>query len=99
MALNVRIKPRAAQQIEKAAAWWADNRPTAPGGIRNDLRATLEALVEQPGIGTKVENSRNQEIRRVNLTRIRYFMYYRVKGSYLEVVAFWHENRGSTPHV
>ena len=99
MALNVRIKPRAAQQIEKAAVWWFENRPVAPGAIRNDLRATLDALVEQPGIGTKVENSRNQEVRRVNLTRIRYFMYYRVKGPTLEVVAFWHESRGRTPSV
>lgn len=99
MALDVRIKPRAAQQIEKAAVWWAENRPAAPGAIRNDLRATLEALVEQSGIGTKVENTRNQEVRRVNLTRIRYFMYYRVKGSYLEIVAFWHESRGRIPKV
>ena len=96
--LNVRIKPRAAQQIDKAAAAWAENRPAAPGAIRNDLRATLDALIEQPGIGTKVENSRNQDAR-CNLTRIRYLMYDRVKGTYLEVVAFWHKNRGRIPNV
>ncbi len=99
MTLTVRIKPRAALQIEKAAAWWAENRPAAPGAIKKDLLATLEVLAEQPGIGTRVEDSRNQEVRRVNLTRVRYLMYYRVKGSYLEVVAFWHESRGRIPNA
>lgn len=99
MVLSVRIKPRAERQIERAAAWWAENRPSAPGAILKDLGAALEALIEQPGIGTNVENSRNQEVRRVYLARIRYFLYSRVKGPHLEVVAFWHESRERGPNV
>ena len=99
MTLRVRIKPRAERQIDKAAAWWSENRPAASGAVRNDLKAALDALIEQPGIVTKVENSRNQEVRRLYLIRIRYFVYYRVKEPYLEVVAFWHESRGSGPSV
>lgn len=77
MALIVRIKPRAEKQIEAAAAWWSENRPAAPGAIRSDLMAALDALVEQPGIGALVENSRDPETRRLYLARTRYFLYYR----------------------
>ena len=49
MALVVRVKPRAERQIDAAADWWSENRPTAPGAIRSDLKAALEALVEQHG--------------------------------------------------
>jgi plasmid stabilization system protein ParE len=99
LALVVRIKPRAERQIDSAAAWWGENRPAAPGAIREDLRAALEALVEQPGIGTSVENARNQDVRRLYLSRVRYFVYYRVQRPYLDVVAFWHESREEGPRV
>jgi plasmid stabilization system protein ParE len=52
LALFVRVKPRAERQIDSAAAWWSENRPAAPGAIREDIKTALEALVEQPGIGT-----------------------------------------------
>ena len=97
MALIVRIKPRAVRQIEAAASWWSENRPAAPGAIRSDLKAALEALVEQPGIGTLVENSRDPQTRRLYLARTRYFVYYRPRGQYLEVVAFWHSGRDPAP--
>ncbi len=64
-----------------------------------DLQAALVALIEQPGIGTRVENSKSLEVRRLYLMRVRYFVYYRVKGKVLEVVAFWHESRESGPSV
>jgi plasmid stabilization system protein ParE len=99
LALILRIKPRAARQIEAAAAWWSENRPAVPGAIRSDLQAALGALVEQPGIGTLVENARDPETRRLYLARTRYFVYYRPRGGYLEVVAFWHASREHGPSV
>ena len=99
MALIVRVKPRAERQIDAAAVWWSEHRPSAPGAIRSDLKAALEALVEQPGIGTLVENARDPETRRLYLARTRYFVYYRPRGKYLEVVAFWHSSREHGPSV
>jgi len=64
-----------------------------------DLRGALELLVREPGIGSKVETSRSELVRRLYLGRIHYFVYYRVRGNTLEVVAFWHERRGSAPSV
>ena len=97
--LIVRIKLRAQRQIERAAEWWAENRLAAPGAIRLDLEAALAILVEHPGIGTKVQTSRPDVVRRLYLPRVRYFVYYRVKGKYLEVVAFWHASRETGPAV
>lgn len=99
MTLQVVIKPRALRQIEKAAEWWGSNRPAAPGAIRLDLQGALRVLAEHPGIGTKVENDRKVEVRRLYLTRIRYFIYYRVMGQNLDIIAFWHERRGSEPSL
>jgi plasmid stabilization system protein ParE len=64
-----------------------------------DLRGALEMLVLEPGIGSKVETSRSDLVRRLYLGRIRYFLYYRVRRNTLEVVSFWHERRGSSPSV
>jgi plasmid stabilization system protein ParE len=64
-----------------------------------DLRGALDLLVREPGVGSKVETSRPEVVRRLYLGRIHYFVYYRVRGNTLEVVAFWHERRGHTPNV
>jgi plasmid stabilization system protein ParE len=99
VALISLIKPRAAKQIEAAAIWWRDNRPAAPGAIRHDLEAAIGVLVETPGIGTRVENARDPETRRLYLARTQYFLYYRPRGRYLEIVAFWHSSRERGPKV
>jgi len=99
LALRVRIKPHAQRQIETAAYWWAENRPAAPGAIRNDLGAALDALAEQPGIGTRIEVPRPYEVRRLFLARVGYFVYYRTKGRFLEVIAFWHASRETGPRL
>lgn len=99
MALTARVKPRARREINQAADWWLENRPAAPGAIDLDLRAAIDALVEQPGIGSKVENARDSRTRRLYLARTKYFVYYRTRGSFLEVVAFWHASREQEPKV
>ena len=63
------------------------------------IEAALALLVEEPGIGTKIETARSDVVRRLYLTRVRYFLYYRVRGNYLEVVAFWHSSREAGPSL
>jgi plasmid stabilization system protein ParE len=62
-----------------------------------DVRGALDLLVREPGVGSKVETSRSEVVRRLYLGQIHYFEYYRVWGNTLEVVAFWHDRRGHTP--
>ena len=59
--------------------------------------AAVALLAVEPGIGTKVLTARTDTIRRLYVARIRYFVYYRVRGQYLEVVVLWHASRGQTP--
>lgn len=65
MALRVKISARAASHIRRAAAWWAENRPSAPGAIASDLEESIALLAEQPGIGTKYSGTRVGQVRRL----------------------------------
>jgi plasmid stabilization system protein ParE len=97
MALRVKISARAGAQIRRAAQWWLENRPAAPGAIGADIAEGLALLAEQPGIGSKYNGARTGTVRRLYLSRVRYFLYYRVVDDALEVLAFWHVRRGSQP--
>lgn len=95
--LAIEITPRALAHIERAALWWAENRPAAPGAIRLDLGEALEVLAQQPGIGARCTSRHYSDVRRLYLARTRYHVYYRVTGGSLVVLAFWHASRGREP--
>ena len=97
MALRVKIAARAASEVRRAAEWWAENRPAAPGAIGADFGGAVALLAEQPGIGARYVGSKTVGIRRLYLSRVRYFVYYKVEADSLHIVAFWHENRGRQP--
>lgn len=95
--LRVEITDNAQAQISAAAAWWAENRPAAPDAVREDLDRILELLRRQPAIGTIARRATLSGVRRVTLSRIRYYVYYRVANDALQVLAFWHASRGGEP--
>ena len=95
--LPVRLSRNAQAQIEEAAAWWEKNRPSAPGAVREDIDRILALLAAQPDIGARARGAKLKTIRRVTLSRIRYYLFYRVTGEALEVLAFWHTSRGRPP--
>jgi plasmid stabilization system protein ParE len=97
--LRLRVTLRAAREIERAEAWWRQNRPAAPAAPREDLKTALDLLVQEPGIGVKVANARLLGARRLHLKRVRYFIYYRVSGDELIVLSVWHASRGNVPVV
>ena len=99
MALAYRIKARAKREIEKAAEWWAQNRLAAPGAIRIDIEEALAILVDQPALGRKVETGRSIQVRRFFLDRTKYHLYYRIRGTELEVLSLWHSSREHGPSV
>lgn len=80
MALRLRIARRAASEIECAENWWLENRPAAPDAFRADVKGAFILLARQPGVGVKVGNTRLIGVRRLHLGRIRYVVYYRVRG-------------------
>ena len=97
--LRINVSQGALAQIEEAAAWWARNRPLAPGAVREDLDRILGLLSVEPGIGARARRAKLQGVRRVTLSRIRYYVYYRVSDDALEVLAFWHSSRGREPQL
>jgi len=99
MARKVLVSARAAAQVRQAANWWQENRPAAPGAVAIDFREAIALLAEQPRIGAKYEGARIPGVRRLYLSRIRYFVYYLASDDSLRVLAFWHESRGHQPVV
>lgn len=97
--LKVEITPRAAAQIERAAEWWAENRPAAPDAIRIDFQEALLLLARQPGVGARSRTIRYPDLRRLFLSRIGYHIYYRVTAGKLVILAFWHARRGTGPNL
>lgn len=97
MALRVKVSVRAASHIRRAAEWWVENRPAAPGAIRIDIGDALALLAEQPGVGAAYQSARTEGVRRLLVGRIRYFIYYRATHDTLEVLAVWHVSRGKQP--
>jgi plasmid stabilization system protein ParE len=97
MALRVKISARAANQVRAAAAWWAENRPAAPGAIAADFGESVALLAAQPGLGARYEGSRTAGVRRLFLNRVGYFVYYKAEGGTLQVLAFWHASRENQP--
>ena len=99
MILRVKVSARAAGEIRRAAEWWLANRPAAPGAIATDFADAVGLLAEQPGIGAKYEGARTLGVRRLFLSRLGYFIYYRADSAELKVLAFWHASRGSGPSL
>ena len=99
MVLRLRITHRAASEIERAQAWWYVNRPAAPLAFSDDFKAAMSLLSNQRGVGVKIANTRLQGVRRLHLGRVRYFVYYRVKGDELVVLSVWHSSRRSAPSL
>jgi plasmid stabilization system protein ParE len=95
--VNVRVTRRAQAQIDRAARWWDENRDLAPEAFDQDLAEAFLLLGAEPGVGAPVLNPRAQGVRRLHLARIRYHLYYRMRGAQVEVLALWHTGRGSDP--
>jgi plasmid stabilization system protein ParE len=99
MPLRVKISARAANEVRRAAEWWAENRPGAPGAVAADFAAAVTLLAQQPGIGAEYQGSRALGVRRLFLNRIGYFVYYKAEAGDLKVLAFWHSRRENQPGV
>lgn len=99
MALRVRIAARAANQVREASEWWSVNRPNAPNAIAADFGEAVALLAEQPGIGANYKGSRTVGVRRLFLSRVGYFIYYKAEDDFLHVLAFWHASRELQPSL
>jgi plasmid stabilization system protein ParE len=73
---RVRLTDDALRDAKAALAWWHDNRPEAPGLVREEFAALLDLLRTAPKIGTPYIHRRIKGVRRAVLQRSRYHVYY-----------------------
>ena len=97
--MKVRVTKRAQAQIDRAAQWWDENRDLAPEAFDEDLAKAFLLLSAEPGIGAPALHAHALGVRRLHLVRIRYHLYYRVRGGEVEVLAVWHTSRGVGPRL
>ena len=97
--MKVLVTKRAQAQIDRAAAWWDDNRTLAPEAFDEDLAEAFSLLSIEPAIGAPVLNARTPSVKRLHLARIHYFLYYRVRDDEIHVLQIWHTSRGGNPRL
>lgn len=97
--MRIRVTKRADAQIDQAAIWWEQNRPLSPGALDEELAEAFALLISQPAIGAPALNAKTKDVKRVHLARVHYYLYYRVRGEQIEVLALWHTSRGTPPPV
>jgi plasmid stabilization system protein ParE len=97
--VRIRATKRADAHIEQAANWWERNRPLSRGALDEELAEAFALLISQPAIGAPALNARTNGVRRIHLARVHYYLYYRVRGEQIDVLALWHTSRGTPPSV
>jgi len=95
--VRIRVTKRADGHIERAAIWWEQNRPLSPGALDEELAEAFALLTSQSAIGAPALNTKTRDVRRVHLARVHYYLYYRVRGEQIVVLALWHTSRGTAP--
>jgi plasmid stabilization system protein ParE len=98
-AITIRIAKRAAAEIQQLDIWWAQNRPSAPGAVEEELRRAFALLVAEPKVGAVAANASVAGVRRVLLSRIHHYLYYRVVAKQITILALWHTGRGTAPGI
>jgi plasmid stabilization system protein ParE len=71
--------------------------PCSPFAIRDELVRALALVRVQPGLGAPATNVRLHGVRRLLLSRVGYWLYYREGRAQIDVLAFWNAKRGRGP--
>jgi plasmid stabilization system protein ParE len=90
---RLRTSARADRQIAIALSWWSHHRDKAPEALFEELERAKELLIESPHIGRPVRRTRHRGARVITLDRVRYNLYYQVRGDTIVILALWHASR------
>ena len=99
--LPIVVTALTARQIREADDWWRINRTATPNAVRKEVQQAFILIAGQPRIGSRAKDVALQNVRRIFLPTIKYYLYYRVLGEpeRIEIVALWHRRRGSRPPI
>ncbi len=93
MKRNIELTNLAERQLLAARAWWRRNRDKAPGAFDEEMDSALLYISENLSICTAYRNARRPGVRRLLIERIRYYVYFRVAGTSIQVLRIWHASR------
>jgi plasmid stabilization system protein ParE len=85
--LPIKVTRVADAHIQKAAKWWLANREKAPEAFKEELQRGFALISHQLEVGATATNVKLKDVRRIHLSRVRYFLYYRVHAGSVEVLA------------
>jgi plasmid stabilization system protein ParE len=99
--LAVEISRRAARHIRELERWWRRNRTAAPNAVREELQRVLRIITVTPYVGRRATDVDLKGVRRIHISRIWYFLYYRILDNpeRIELLALWSESRGEGPPI
>jgi hypothetical protein len=99
--LPVEISRLAAHYIRDLESWWRRNRRAAPNAVREELQRILRVIRITPFAGHRATDVELANVRRVHITRIWHFLYYRVHDDpeRIELLALWSDSRGEGPPI
>lgn len=94
---ELRISRDAFRQIDAADSWWRENRPASPDLFERELRSAFVAIRLAPTVFAVIDEPRFPGLRRLLLSRCRYYVYWTTTEETIEVIAVWHTSRGKSP--
>lgn len=91
--LRVSYQRRAERDASRIRNWWRANRQAAPDLFVEELEQTVQTIASAPLIGAPANREELSGVRRMLMLRTQFFVYYRVQGEDLLVLAIWHASR------
>jgi plasmid stabilization system protein ParE len=98
---RLEVGRQARRQVRDLNAWWRQNRTSASTAVRDELTRVFRLILNQPRIGPVAVDVDLLDVRRVHLSRIGHYVYYRVLDAeaIIEVLAVWSDSRGEGPRI
>jgi plasmid stabilization system protein ParE len=90
MSLRLRLTPRALAEAKRIKTWWRRKRLSAPDLFEDELDATLERALSNPGLGLVYHDANlDVPVYRVLMPRTSHHVFYAVHGGDLVVLSVW----------
>lgn len=99
MSVTVVLAREAVAQSQRIDSWWRENRPAAPELFAAELADALRLLEQSPQAGRRYRKAPAPSIRRLQLRRSRFHVYYAYDANALRVtvVTIWSSLRERPP--
>lgn len=98
---RLEVSSLARRQTRKLNTWWRKNRTAARDAVHDELARAFRLILAQPEIGPRAWDVDLPDVRRIHLSRIGHYLYYRIleADAVIEVLSIWSDSRGGAPPI